>query len=103
MKPIPARRFGSIAIRHGSPRQSPQVLLLPDQDLLLIVSEKGEGALVQASPEQHKELSRMPMVTGKTWNHPVLAHGKLFVRNDEEAACYQLNEESPTSSGGAGK
>jgi hypothetical protein len=82
---------------------SGQVLLLPDQDLLLILSEKGEGALVQASPETHKELCRMPMIAGKTWNHPVLAHGKLFVRNDEEAACYQLNEENTTISGGAGK
>ncbi|HEV8062998.1 MAG TPA: PQQ-binding-like beta-propeller repeat protein [Gemmataceae bacterium] len=82
---------------------SGQVLLLPDQELLLILSEKGEGALVQASPETHKELCRMPMIKGKTWNHPVLAHGKLFVRNDEEAACYQLNEEGTTTGSGAGK
>ncbi len=25
-----------------------------------------------------------------TWNHPVIADGKLFVRNAEEAACYAL-------------
>jgi FtsP/CotA-like multicopper oxidase with cupredoxin domain len=31
-------------------------------------------------------------IDGKTWNHPVIAHGKLFVRNAEEAACYRLSE-----------
>ncbi len=72
---------------------SGQVLLLPDQDLLVILSEKGEGALVDAKPDAHHEICKVPLINGKTWNHPVIAHGKLFVRNDEEAACYQLNEE----------
>lgn len=67
-----------------------QVLLLADQDLLLIVSEKGEAALVEANPEGHKELARFQAIVGKTWNHPVLAHGRLYVRNGEEAACYRL-------------
>jgi outer membrane protein assembly factor BamB len=69
-----------------------QVLLLADQDLLLIVSEKGEAALVEANPTECKELARFQALKGKTWNHPVLAHGRLYVRNGEEAACYQLTE-----------
>lgn len=79
---------------------SGQVLLLPDQDLLLIISEKGLGALVEARPEKHVELCKMPMIQGKAWNHPVLAHGKLFVRSDEEAVCYQLNEEAVAKNNG---
>jgi outer membrane protein assembly factor BamB len=67
-----------------------QVLLLPEQDLLLVLSEKGQAALVEASPAGHKELARFQAIEGKTWNHPVVAHGKLFVRNGEEAACYEL-------------
>jgi outer membrane protein assembly factor BamB len=67
-----------------------QVLLLADQGLLLIVSEKGEIVLVEANPERHNELTRFPAIEGKTWNHPVVAHGKLFVRNGEEIACYQV-------------
>jgi outer membrane protein assembly factor BamB len=69
-----------------------QVLLLPDQDLLLILSEKGEVALVVAKPDARKEVARFQAIEGKTWNHPVLARGKLFVRNGEEMACYQLKE-----------
>ena len=69
-----------------------QVLLLADQSLLLILTEEGEVALVEAQPEQHHELTRFKALTGKTWNHPVVAHGKLFVRNGEEIACFQLPE-----------
>lgn len=69
-----------------------QVLLLADQDLLLVLTEKGEVALVEANPNQHKELARFQAIEGKTWNHPVVAHGKLFVRNGEEVACFQLSE-----------
>ena len=67
-----------------------QVLLLADQELLLILSEEGDVALVSARPERHQELCRFKAIDGKTWNHPVIAHGKLFVRNGEEIACFKL-------------
>jgi outer membrane protein assembly factor BamB len=69
-----------------------QVLLLSDQGLLLILSERGEVALVEARPESHRELARFKALEGKTWNHPVLAHGRLFVRNGEEMACYKMDQ-----------
>jgi outer membrane protein assembly factor BamB len=67
-----------------------QALLLTDQGILLVLSEKGEAILVEATPERHHELARIPAISGKTWNHPVIAHGRLFVRNAEEIACFQL-------------
>jgi outer membrane protein assembly factor BamB len=67
-----------------------QVLLLADQDLLLVLSEKGEVVLVAADPGGHRELARFRAIEGKTWNHPVVARGRLFVRNGAEAACYEL-------------
>lgn len=72
-----------------------QVLLLPDQDLMLVLTEKGEVGLVDARPDGHKELAKFKMLDGKTWNHPVLVHGKLYVRNGAEAACYQLAVAAP--------
>jgi outer membrane protein assembly factor BamB len=69
-----------------------QVLLLADQDLLLVLSEQGEVALAAANPDRHQELARFQAIEGKTWNHPVVAHGRLFVRNSEEAGCFQLVE-----------
>ncbi|HZZ27023.1 MAG TPA: PQQ-binding-like beta-propeller repeat protein [Pirellulales bacterium] len=69
---------------------SGQVLLLPDQPLLVVTSETGEAILVAPNREKLEELGRFQAVEGKTWNHPVIAEGKLFVRNAEEMACYEL-------------
>ena len=71
-------------------------LLLVD-DLLLILGESGEVVLVEATPEQHREVARFQAISGKTWNHPVLIGDRLLVRNGEEAACYEV----PLASGGA--
>jgi outer membrane protein assembly factor BamB len=67
-----------------------QVILLADQDLLLVLSEKGEAVLLKASPERHEELGHFQALNGKTWNHPVVAGGRLYARNAEEMACYEL-------------
>jgi outer membrane protein assembly factor BamB len=75
---------------HVSDYGSGQVLLLADQGLLLILSEEGDVALRAATPEKRDEICRFKALEGKTWNHPVLAHGKLFVRNGEEMACFKL-------------
>ena len=67
-----------------------QVLLMPDIDTLLVMAEKGYVALVRAIPDSFEEIARFTALTGKTWNHPVVANGKLLVRNAEEAACFEL-------------
>ena len=62
--------------------------------------EAGDVVLIQATPERFNEIARFKALTGKTWNHPVVAHGKLFVRNAEEAACFELPiANSPTIGG----
>lgn len=74
-----------------------QVLLLKSQKLLLIQAESGDVALVEANPKEFVEKGKFPALAGKTWNHPVIAHGKLFVRNAEEMACYDVTPTTETA------
>lgn len=56
-------------------------------------SEDGPVALVQASPAGYRQLGRFdqPNRSGrKAWAHPVVAAGKLFLRDQDQMFCYRL-------------
>ena len=74
-----------------------QVILVDGSDeidnqsgLLLVSAESGDVLLVEVNPNESKELARFPALASKTWNNPALAGQYLLVRNDREAACYEL-------------
>lgn len=55
--------------------------------------KKGTIALIEASPEGYKEHGRFdqPDRSSKnSWPHPVVAYGKLFIRDQDVLLCYDL-------------
>jgi outer membrane protein assembly factor BamB len=59
---------------------------------LIVLTEEGELALVRADPTAHQEITRFPAIDGKTWNHPAMSDGILFIRNIEEMAAFDLTQ-----------
>jgi outer membrane protein assembly factor BamB len=65
--------------------------ILRVDDLLLVLSERGEVVLVEATPDHaNRVLGRFQALEGQTWNNIALSGPYLLVRNAEEAACYEL-------------
>ncbi|MBX7167788.1 MAG: PQQ-like beta-propeller repeat protein [Pirellulales bacterium] len=65
-----------------------QILLVGEH--LVVQTEPGEVVLVAADPAKHRELGRVAALSSKTWNTLAVAGKYLLVRNDKEAACFEL-------------
>lgn len=57
---------------------------------IVVLAGNGDLALVKATPEKWTEVARVPMLNGKTWNHPVISEGKLLIRNAVEMICLDV-------------
>jgi outer membrane protein assembly factor BamB len=58
---------------------------------LIVTSEQGDVALVNASPDKYTEVARFKGLEGQTWNYPAIAGGKLLVRNSNEMAAFDIS------------
>lgn len=60
-------------------------------DTLIILSDDGELATAELTPEGFRQISRGRILDGRCWSAPVLAHGRLFARDaDGELVCVDL-------------
>jgi outer membrane protein assembly factor BamB len=62
---------------------------------LYVRSETGPVALVEATPDGYHEKSRFtPPTSGndRAWAYPVVAAGRLFLRDEDGLACYSLRQ-----------
>ncbi len=73
-------------------------LIYADGCLYCLTAEKGEAALMAASPDGYMELGRFTLPkksawrkpSGQVWAHPVVSNGKLYLRDQELLFCYDV-------------
>ena len=58
---------------------------------LIVTSDQGDVALVNASPDKYTEVARFTALSGQTWSYPAIASGKLLVRNSNEMAAFDIS------------
>lgn len=60
---------------------------------LLVLGTNGTLALVEATPTAYREKARAQILSGKCYTAPALAHGRLYLRNEDEMVCLELRRE----------
>ncbi len=66
--------------------------LIGADGMLIVLSERGKLHLVEADLTAYKELASHQVLTGRCWTQPSLAAGRLYVRNQKEMVCLDLQE-----------
>ena len=88
---LTAMRFdtGEVAWRDRSVGKGS--VIFADERLYLF-SEGGVVGLAEASPTGYREHGRFRITTGQlpTWAHPVVAGGKLFIRDQDTIYAYDV-------------
>lgn len=63
---------------------------------LLILSDRGDLVLADASPDGFNEIARSKFLEGRCWTAPVLLNGRIYGRNaDGRAVCCELPKQAP--------
>jgi outer membrane protein assembly factor BamB len=62
---------------------------------LIVLTERGALRIVKASPKQYTELASAQVIGGRCFALPVLAHGRIYCRNEDgELICLDVSGES---------
>ena len=68
-------------------------LMLAD-DHLIVLGDKGELALAEATPAEFNEIAKAKVLEGLCWTAPTLSGGKLYLRNEREMVCLDVTGQS---------
>jgi outer membrane protein assembly factor BamB len=61
---------------------------------LIVLGERGQLLLVEATPEEYRQKATVEILQGKCWTEPTLSGGKLYLRNQKEMLCLDLSGKS---------
>ncbi len=85
---------GKIAWRGGRGPGTGSAAILAADGHLYFRYENGVIALIEATPEKYNLKSHFSMAThhGRSWPHPVISNGKLYLRDQQSLLCYDISE-----------
>ena len=94
-KPGPEFRcldFKTGALRWAQPGLGLGALMAADGKLI-VLAEKGELIVAEATPAAFKPIARAQVLGGKCWTTPVLSNGKIYCRNSKgDLVCLDVKE-----------
>ena len=61
-----------------------------DDTVIALSGKTGEMVMIDAAAPEYKELGRCTPLGGTSWAAPIIANGRLYVRNQKELACIDL-------------
>jgi outer membrane protein assembly factor BamB len=64
---------------------------------LIVLGDRGNLALVEATPAEYREKATAQALTGKCWTVPTFADGRLFLRNEREVVALDVAGETGAS------
>ncbi len=86
-------KTGKVAWRPGrGPGSGSAAVAFADGNLYFRY-ESGDMALIEATPKEYKLKGtfKIAVVHDKSWPHPVIAGGKLYLRDQEDLLCYDIS------------
>ncbi len=69
--------------------------LIAADGLLYVLSDQGQLILAEATPAGFEEKGKIKVMEGKTWTAPVLSHGRIYLRDEDEMIA--LDVRTPTA------
>ncbi len=85
-------KTGQVAWRPGRGPGNGSAAILYADGHLYFRYENGVMALIEANPKQYrlKGTFKIPSLLGKSWPHPVIAGGCLYLRDEDVLLCYDI-------------
>jgi hypothetical protein len=59
-------------------------------DRLLVLSDHGAFAVIEATPAEYRELGTFQALEGRSWTAPSVSAGRVYLRNLTAAVCLDL-------------
>ncbi|MEM8680610.1 MAG: PQQ-binding-like beta-propeller repeat protein [Planctomycetota bacterium] len=98
--PSGERRWATSAPVGERPEGSGTAFIVKQADRYWLFNERGELVICRITPEGYDELDRAKVIEPTNvafgrdvvWCAPAFAHGKMYVRNDDECICVDLRQ-----------